>query len=353
MNIISMPIRRGDSPVGVLIAERPQDKPFDLEQLEAMRLTCDLSTARLVNLHASDRWFGARAAGAMRKALATAVGPKHTWAKVAAMAVFCFIVFMFVAQGDYRAEASFVLEAQQQQVVPAPFDGYIEAVYFEPGDPVLAGHTILARLETTKLETQRKQAQAAYTKAQKEATKAMNEGKIAEAQIARAEADKARAEIDELNRQINEASITSPMTGTIVSPDLKRKIRGHVELGEAMFEVAPIESLRAELSVPEDQIADVLVAFDVAEAEGRELTGELATEGRPDRRLAFVVERIYPVAEIEETENVFKVRVRFQEASKGLRPGMAGVAKIHIGRRSYAFLWTRKLVNWVRMKLWI
>jgi hypothetical protein len=32
---------------------------------------------------------------------------------------------------------------------------------------------------------------------------------------------------------------------------------------------------------------------------------------------------------------------------------MEGVAKIRIGRRTYAYLWTRKLVNWVRMKLWI
>jgi hypothetical protein len=36
-----------------------------------------------------------------------------------------------------------------------------------------------------------------------------------------------------------------------------------------------------------------------------------------------------------------------------MAPGMKGVAKIHVGRRSYAWLWTRDLVNWVRMRLWV
>jgi hypothetical protein len=32
---------------------------------------------------------------------------------------------------------------------------------------------------------------------------------------------------------------------------------------------------------------------------------------------------------------------------------MEGVAKIDLGRRSYAWIWTRRIVNWVRMKLWL
>jgi len=35
-----------------------------------------------------------------------------------------------------------------------------------------------------------------------------------------------------------------------------------------------------------------------------------------------------------------------------MRPGMEGVAKISIDRRHLVWIWTRRLVNWVRMKLW-
>ena len=33
--------------------------------------------------------------------------------------------------------------------------------------------------------------------------------------------------------------------------------------------------------------------------------------------------------------------------------GMAAVAKITIDRRSYAWIWTRRIVNWIRMEFWL
>ena len=104
---------------------------------------------------------------------------------------------------------------------------------------------------------------------------------------------------------------------------------------------------RAELSVPEDQIADVRMGQ----------RGRLATVSRPEERLDFVVEQINPVAEVVKQRNVFKVRVRLLEVDPvgrhaWLRPGLEGVAKIDIDKRSYAWLWSRRLVQWVRMRFW-
>jgi hypothetical protein len=120
-----------------------------------------------------------------------------------------------------------------------------------------------------------------------------------------------------------------------------------------MFEVAPIEALRAEISVPEDLIADVYKAFQAAGQTGEPVTGELATESKPNERIGFEVVRIIPVAEVDQQDNVFKVHVKLDEIRGGMLPGSKGVAKINIAKRSYVFIWTRKLVNWVRMKLWI
>ena len=110
-----------------------------------------------------------------------------------------------------------------------------------------------------------------------------------------------------------------------------------------MFEVAPLESLRAELSVSEDDVPDLAV--------GQE--GELATASFPEQRIKFKVERINPVAEVVDQRNVFKVRVVLGERPAWMRPGMEGVSKVYIGRHSYAWIWTRPAINWVRMKLWI
>jgi len=353
MAVLCLPLRRDAEVVGAVAVERPKDNPLVLDQVESLRLTADLCTARLYELNESDRWFGARLASFARKGASAVVGSKHTWAKVLTVGLFAFIVFAIFAQGQYRAGGTFILEAQTQRVIPAPFDGYIESVNVEPGSKVIADKTVLARLETARLESELAKARAELAAADKRADSALTEGKIAEAQIARAEAGKAKATIALLDQRIAAASITSPISGTVISPDMTRRIRDHVKIGEAMFEVAPVDALRAELSIPEDEIADVVVAYRKAKAAGRELTGELATESRPGQYVRFVVERINPVAQVEQKSNVFKVRVRLAEIRGGMLPGSKGAAKIDIDKRSYAFIWTHRLVNWVRMKLWI
>lgn len=343
MNVLSLPLRKGGEPVAILTVERATDKPFNLEEIEALRLACELCTARIVGLHEHDRWIGARLAADARKGLGAVLGPKHTWAKIAAMLILGAILFMTLASGDYRVEAPFAFQAGTQQVVPAPFDGYIKAVGVFPGDRVEAGRTVLAALDTAELRLQLAADAAEREGHIKEKAAAVRDGKTVEAQIAQAEADRVDARIRLLQQRIEQAQIISPIGGLVISGDLKRQIGAPVKTGDVLFEVAPLEALRAELLVPDDEIAEIKV--------GQE--GELATASYPDRRIKFVVEWINPVAEVVNQRNVFKVRVRLLEAEDWMRPGMEGVAKISIDRRSYGWLWTHKLVNWLRMKLWL
>ncbi len=176
----------------------------------------------------------------------------------------------------------------------------------------------------------------------KQAAAAMRDAQTAQAQIAQADADKTRAQIELLDYLINQAKIISPTSGTVVKGDLKRQIGAPVKTGDVLFEVTPLESLRAELLVPEEQIFDVIVGQ----------KGRLATASYPAERIAFEVERINPVAEVINNRNVFKVRVHLQETHSWMRPGMEGVAKVSVGKRHYVWIWTRKIVNWIRMKLW-
>jgi hypothetical protein len=39
-------------------------------------------------------------------------------------------------------------------------------------------------------------------------------------------------------------------------------------------------------------------------------------------------------------------------ATENLRPGMEGVGKIQVERRKLLWIWTHKLVHWVRMWVW-
>jgi hypothetical protein len=101
--------------------------------------------------------------------------------------------------------------------------------------------------------------------------------------------------------------------------------------------------LWAELYIPESSIANITTGQ----------TGELACVGHPDKKIGFVIERIDPIAEVVDNQNVFRVRAGLNEHRQWMRPGMEGKARISAGKRSYLWIGTHRLVDWLRMKLWI
>jgi len=341
-NVVSLPMRRAGEPAAVLTVEWAPDAAVEAGQVESLRLACDLCTPRLIALREKDRWFGAKAARATRKGLAVLVGAKHTWAKIAAILLCGFVAFLYFAKGDYNADASFVLQATQRQVVAAPFDGFLEDVNVEVDEEVVAGQT-LATMDRSSLRLQRAALDLERIAYVKQADLAMRDGKTAEAQIANAQRDKVAAQIRLLDDQISKAEIVAPISGVVILGDLKRHRGVPLKTGETLFHIAPLDELRAELSVPEDQIADIEVGQH----------GKLAAAGYVDRKIPFVVERISPIAEVSDQQNVFKVRVKLLQTEPWMRLGMEGVAKVTLGQRRYAWLWSRRLVNWVRMKLWL
>ncbi len=354
--VAAIPIRRGGEPVGVVLTERSPETPMTEEELETLRLTVDLCTPRLVDLYESGRWFGARAAASLRKGLSALLGPRHTWWKVAAVGVVLAALVLAFGQGEYRADASFTFEAVNQQVVPPPFDGEIDEVMVEKGDPVIKGVTVLATLRTEDLELQLAKARADLAESQSQARLYRRDGKHAEAQAAEAKALSIQQTIRQVQRRIGQATIVAAMTGMIVEGDLKRQIGAPVKTKDVLFRIAALDGLRAEVSVPEDQIAGVRDGTRIDPKTNKPETpsvGELASTTYPGVKIPFTVERVDPMAAVVDQKNVIKVRVRLHRRESWMRPGLAGVAKIDLGRRSYAFLISRRFVNWLRMKLWV
>ena len=226
---------------------------------------------------------------------------------------------------------------------------------------VARGPTVLATLKTDELEMElatRLAERTGYVLQQDAARNAVEDktqrGTQADVEIAQAKIDQVTAQIDLLEFRISQAVIVSAIDGYVAQGDLKRQLGAPVKKGDVLFEVISNEAMRAELAVPEDLIADVREAEARAKNNKEVVRGELAATARPESRVAFELERIIPVAEVVDQKNVFTVRVRVIDLPDVLkRPGVAGVARIHIGRRSYGYIYTRRLINWVRMKFWL
>ena len=342
--VLSVPVRRAGEPAAVVTLERPLEKPFDqMEEIEAVRLVCDLCAPRLIDLAKQDRWLGARLMEALRRQAGRLIGHEHTGLKLIALTTFIAGLLLATMNGEYRIDTPFTLKAQHRQVVAAPFATFSKTVLVEPGDRVESGQTVLGTLDTVELRLQLAALMAEQLGYRKQMTAAMRDHKTAEAHIAEAQIQEVEARIRLIQSRIDQARLVAPIDGWVVSEDRKQSIGAPVETGEILFEIAGIDSLRAELYVPETAVTDLAV--------GQE--GLLAAVGHPDQKIGFVIERINPIAEVIDNRNVFKVRTRILEQPEWMRPGMEGEAKISAGRKTYLWLATHRLVDWVRMKLWI
>lgn len=342
-SVCSLPLRRHGEVIGVVSVERQIDQPMSVEEVAFLRMACDLFTSRMAELAATDRWFGARLADATGRGLAGVVGPKHTWAKVTAAALLAGVLALVFVPGTIRVEAPFTFQAVTQRSIPAPFEGYLETVEAQPDDVVEAG-AVLATLNTAELRAELSRLEAERLGYEKEAKRSARAGEQVERQIAEARVANVEAQLDWLAWQIEHAVIRAPIAGTVVVGDLKQQLGAPVAKGDVLFEVAPLSELRAELWVADDKIGDV-------PPEGA--AGRLVAAAHPGSKLGFEVERINPIAEVIDGNNVFRVRVKLLETRPWAKPGIEGVAKIDAGRAPIGWVWTRDAVNWLRMKLWI
>jgi multidrug resistance efflux pump len=229
-----------------------------------------------------------------------------------------------------------------QRVIAAPMDGYIEDSNVRAGDTVEAG-TVLARLDGRDLVLERLKWSSQRSQRRREQSEARAQGDRARAGILAAQIQQADAQLALLDAQLDRVAVTSPFDGIVVSGDLSQSLGAPVERGEVLFEVAPLDSYRVILHVDERDIGYV--------SEG--LTGSLALTGSPQDRLDIRVDKLTPVSTAEEGRNYFRVEAsRADPPARILRPGMEGVGKIDAGERRLIWIWTHKVVYWMRMFFW-
>jgi len=161
--------------------------------------------------------------------------------------------------------------------------------------------------------------------------------RVLQAQIAQADAQLAL-----IREELARTEIRAPFSGVVVSGDLSQKLGTPVEKGAVLFEVAPLDAYRVILEVDERDV--LLVA--------PEQTGHLALAARADARLPFVVRKVTPVSTPEGGRNFFRVEAGLTESGAALRPGMEGVGKVVVGRERFAYIWTRSLLEWIRLQIW-
>jgi hypothetical protein len=72
----------------------------------------------------------------------------------------------------------------------------------------------------------------------------------------------------------------------------------------------------------------------------------------PERPFAVEIVSVTPVARVVEGVNGFEVLASLAESDPRIRPSMEGTAKIEAGRARIVWIWTHRLLEWVRLRTW-
>jgi RND family efflux transporter MFP subunit len=340
-SVCSIPFAEGTEFVGALTLERPADQPFDAASLELVEALVALAGPVLELQRRDDRWLVAKAGDSVRKTLGALVGPRHLVLKLATVAAAAAVAFLAVAEGDFRVAGSTALEPVIRRAAVAPFAGYVAEAPVRAGDVVRRGQ-LLVRLDDRDLRLERAKAASQHEQLTREHSQALAARNAAQFVILSARLDQSRAQLALLDDHLTRTRVEAPFDGILVAGDLSQHMAAPVERGQLLYEIAPLDAYRLVIKVDERDVTLV--------APGQQ--GTLVLAGVPGEPLGFTVEKVTPVSTPKDARNFFRVEAALHGTLDRLRPGMEGVGKIEVGRRLHVWIWTRQVIDWLRLQVW-
>jgi biotin carboxyl carrier protein len=277
----------------------------------------------------------------LRAAVRSMGEPGNAAAKASVAAAVVVLLGLLFVPVQYRIGAQARIEGSIQRALVAPSDGFLRQVYARPGDTVKVNQ-VLAELGEEDLRLERRKWESELTQHENTASAALARSDRTQFVINQAKADEARAQLDLVEAQVSRARIVAPFDGVVIKGDLTQSLGAPLRRGDVLLTVAPAGQFRLLIEVDERDIASVRVGQ----------AGTVTLSALSERALTFRVARVTPVATTREARNFFEVEGKLSEAPAMLRPGLQGVAKIDAGNQPLAWIWTHRLIDWLRLALW-
>ncbi len=231
----------------------------------------------------------------------------------------------------FRISAEAVVQPESTHYIAARFDGLLKEALVRPGDRVRQGDT-LGQLDGREIELQLASLGAEKDKASKMRDQFMAAGDTAAAQIARLDELRFAGQLKLLQEKLQALTLVSPVSGIVLTGDLKRVEGSPISKGQTLFEVAPLDNMDIELAIRENDIAYASAGMAVT----------IRVAAYPDTVWQGTIASIVPKSQIRENKNVFIARVAQKNPEYKLHPGMRGEAKIRAGWRALGWQLFRK-----------
>jgi hypothetical protein len=346
--IASLPIRSRDPRdpiVAIATIHRSADSPLALEDLALARLVLELVSTRIADCRDRSGWFGARLIRTTRRAAASFLGPDHALAKLAAFLATAALIAGLTIRTEEWIPAPATIIAAESRISIAPADAALVSVAVMPGDRVLAGQTVLGRLDDSDARLELAEAQARASALDQAESAARSRGETAEALIAAAQRDEIDARITLLEDRVARLTILAPMDGVVVRAPERSRIGAMARAGDALFEIASSDRLRFEAMVPVRWITSTSIGT----------PGRLTLTGAPADPIAVTLDQAEAVVR-EDADGRPTDRFLASGSIPGLpidaRIGMRCVVRLRVNEAPILAIATRSIADAVRAWGW-
>ena len=364
--ILSVPLRKRDETVGVLTVEFPPRTKLDDQTESAIAVGSDLLAPQLADRYDNDRNIFVKVGHSIQRVSKLAIGPKHMGVKLLIIGLIGLIGFVVLYKPMYRVRSPFQLVAKERRSISAPENGILKQVFYKPGQAVKKD-AVLAQMDTHEMQISLKEAEARVNALTAKAEVMLgaadrDRDTTADYVVALKERDAAQEEANLLKYKIEQATIKAPFDCIVLRGELSDRQNAPVQKGDVLFEIAQSDpenpnriAVEGELHVPDRDIQEVKRIHDQQKAGQlqRDTDGEIATTSFPSEGFDFKIDRIVPMGEPKEGENAFNIYVQIDNPPGWMFPGESGEARVNIENRRLVWIWTHRLTDWIKLKLWI
>lgn len=238
-----------------------------------------------------------------------------------------------------RVRTDVILEPSVRRFIAAPFNGVVKKVHARAGDIVKPGQ-LLVELDGREIQERLSDVEARLASASLQNTTELESSNYGQAAVKALDAESLAHERDLLKYRQENLKLFSPMHGVIVTGELERAEGAAVELGKPLLEMAPLETLVAELSVDETDVALVRDSMETS----------IKLNALPGHSFSEKILKISPRSETRNGANIFVAEAEIANPDGLLRPGMKGRAVIFADRRPLIWLLIRK--PWQMLQRW-
>lgn len=341
-SVASIPLVLDGRCVAVLSLQKKPDTEFTTDLIKQIRDTVEPFAPALLLLMRARRSLVRHTADALFSGIRGLLQSKQYGIKISTILLVALAGWLVLGRMDYEIVVPCVIKPAQLRHIAVPYDAVLVSAEVTAGDPVRQGD-ILCRLDQRELELKRAERRAELAVAEQAMQRAMASKTPVDAKLAEMEAQLARAQLASIDDRIEQAVIRSPFDGIVVEGDLRTQIGSVLPQGTPLYRIAPRRGWKIEIQIPENAGADIQSG----------LSGRFASLARPEASHDFQLTRILPSAVVRDKQVSLVAEANLDVDESWLRPGMEGVAKIHVARRPVWWVLFHSVLDYLRLHLWL